>query len=272
MSPFELTTDAGVGHLVLNRPGARNSLTQEFWEDFPRVVRELDASGTTRVLVISSTGPHFTAGLDLGVLRGGGLFGDAPEPGRSRSQVYEGIRGLQTAFTALEEARFPVVAAIQGGCVGGGLSLVSACDLRYATRDSFFVLAETNLGITADVGALQRLPRVMPEGVVREIAYRGHRLDAARAEQVGFLNATFEDHAALLAGALAVAREIAARSPLAIWGVKDAITFAREHGVADGLDRVALWQGAHYHRSDAAEALAARTEQRDPTFEDLPPR
>ena len=270
---FDVELNEGVAHLRLNRPDARNSLGPAFWSELPATVRALDVDGRTRVLVISSTGAHFTAGLDLAVLEEGGLFGNGGgEPGRARAQVREGIRRFQDAFTALEETRFPVVAAVQGGCVGGGLGLVSACDLRYASADAFFLLGETNLGITADVGQLQRLPRVMPEGVVRELAYRGHRLDASRAAQVGFVNQVFADHEALLAGVLAIASEIASKSPLAVWGAKRAIDYARDHTVADGLEQVALWQAAMYHRTDSAEAVGARRDGRTPTYADLPPR
>lgn len=269
MTWFDLERDGAVAHVRLNRPEKLNSLVPAFWSGLPDLMADLD-DGSTRAAVISSTGKHFTAGLDLSVLADGGLFGnDAGEPGRRRSQVYAGIRSFQDAFTAIERTRFPVIAAIQGGCIGGGLGIASACDLRYATTDAFFVLQETNLGITPDVGQLQRLPRVMPEGVVREMAYRGHRLDAVRAEQVGFLNATFPDHASLVAGALEVAAEIASKSPLAVWGAKTAIDYARDHSVADGLDQVALWQAAMYHRTDSAEAFTAKAEGRDPSFDDL---
>ncbi len=271
MSTFDLDVDAGVAHVRLNRPEQRNSLTSEFWAELPAAVGDLDATGTTRALVISSTGAHFTAGLDLGVLRDGGMFGQHDEPGRARAQVGAGIRTLQRTFTALEQARFPVIAAVQGGCVGGGLGLISACDLRFATTDAFFLLGETNLGITPDVGQLQRLPRVMPEGIVRELAYRGHRLGAARAFDVGFLNGLYDDHDALIAGTLEIAGEIAAKSPLAVWGAKHAIDYARDHSVADGLEQIALWQAAVYHRSDSVESLAARSDGRPPTYGDLPP-
>jgi enoyl-CoA hydratase len=268
---YDLERDGGVSHLRLNRPDAFNSLLPAFWTELPAVIADLD-DGRTRALVISSTGKHFCAGLDLSVFAGeGGLFGDdAREPGRRRAQTYAGIRLFQTAFTALAQARFPVLAAIQGGCIGGGLGIASACDLRYATTDAFFVLGETNIGITADVGQLQRLPRVMPDAIVRELAYRGHRLPAARAEQIGFLNGTYADHATLVDGVLGIAAEVAGHSPLAVWGAKTAIDYAHEHSVADGLDQIALWQAAMYHRTDSAEAMTAKAEGRAPAYDDLP--
>jgi enoyl-CoA hydratase len=269
MTWFELDRIDSVAHLRLSRPTELNSLLPAFWTELPALVEQLD-DGQTRALVISSTGKHFTAGLDLAVLADGGLFGDHPELGRRRSQTYAGIRLFQQAFTALGSARFPTIAAIQGGCVGGGLGLISACDLRYATTDAFFLLGETNLGITADVGQLQRLPRVMPDGIVREMAFRGGRLSAQRAEQVGLVNGLFADHESLVTGALEIASEIAEKSPLAIWGAKTAIDYARDHTVAEGLDQIALWQAAMYHRTDSTEALTARSEARRATFDDLP--
>lgn len=273
MSWFELERHGAVAQVRLSRPDELNTLLPAFWAELPALVADLD-DGRTRAVVISSTGRHFCAGLDLTVLQDGGLFGDdaaVTEPGRRRAQVYAGIRGFQDSFTAIERCRIPVLAAIQGGCVGGGLGLVSACDLRYATTNAFFTLEETNLGITADVGQLQRLPRVMPEGVVRELAYRGHRLTATRALEIGFVNELFADHDTLVDGVLAVAQEIATRSPLAIWGAKRSIEHARDHTVADGLEQVALWQAAMYHRTDPAETLRARAEGRRPSYDDLPP-
>lgn len=273
MTWYELDRHGPVAEVRLSRPDELNTLQPAFWTEFPALLARLD-DGATRAVVISSTGRHFCAGLDLAVLADGGLFGDdgaVTEPGRRRAQVYAGIRGFQEAFTAIERCRVPVLAAIQGGCIGGGLGIAGACDLRYATTDAFFTLGETNLGITADVGQLQRLPRVMPEGVVRELAYRGHRLPAVRAAEIGFVNELFADHDALRDGTLAVAAEIAAKSPLAVWGAKRAIDYARDHTVADGLDQVALWQAAMYHRTDSAEAVSARAEDRLPSYDDLPP-
>ncbi|KPM56897.1 enoyl-CoA hydratase [Frankia sp. R43] len=270
---FDVRYEDGVAYLRLNRPERKNSLIPSFWAELRTLVEEIDREARARVIVISSTGRHFCAGLDLGVFDGG-MFrasGGGDEPGRKRAVLYQGIRSLQETFTTLERARVPVIAAIQGGCVGAGLGMVSACDLRYATRDAFFLVQETNIGITAEVGQLQRLPKVMPEGVAREMAYRGMRLPAARAESVGFVNAVFDDHEALLTGVSEIAREIAAKSPLAVWGSKHSLNHARDHAVDDGLDLVALWQAGMYHPDDCLESLSAQREQRAPAFEDLRP-
>ncbi|MBL7487268.1 enoyl-CoA hydratase/isomerase family protein [Frankia sp. AgB1.9] len=270
---FDVRFDGSVAHLRLNRPEQKNSLVPAFWAELRTLVEDIDRQASARVIVLSSTGRHFCAGLDLGVFDGG-MFraqGGGDEPGRKRAVLYQGIRSLQATFTALERARVPVIAAVQGGCVGAGLGLVAACDLRYATRDAFFLVQETNLGITAEVGQLQRLPKVMPEGIAREMAYRGMRLPAARAESVGFVNAVFDDHEALLDGVSEIAREIAAKSPLAVWGSKHSLNHARDHAVDDGLDLVALWQAGMYHPDDCLESLSAQQERRSPVFEDLRP-
>lgn len=270
---FDVRYDDGVAHLQLNRPDAKNTLVPSFWTELRELVESIDREARARVIVLSSTGRHFCAGLDLGLFEGG-MFravGGGDEPGRKREVLYQGIRGLQQTFTSLEQARVPVIAAIQGGCIGAAVAMVAACDLRYSTADAFFVVQETNLGITAEVGTLQRLPKVMPDGVAREMAYRGMRLPAARAESVGFVNAVFDDHDALLSGVAEIAAEIASKSPLAVWGSKHALRHARDHSVDDGLDAVALWQAGMYYPDDAIESLRAREEARSPSFEDLRP-
>ncbi|WP_235490283.1 enoyl-CoA hydratase-related protein, partial [Frankia sp. AvcI1] len=155
-------------------------------------------------------------------------------------------------------------------CLGGGLDLITACDLRYATADAFFVVQETNIGITADLGTLQRLPTLIPAGVARELAYTGRRLPAARARELGLVNEVFDDHDALLAGVREIAAEIAARSPLAVWGSKESLLYARDHDVAAGLDQIATWQTGAFQAEEVAEAMRGRAGGHAPDYPDLP--
>jgi enoyl-CoA hydratase len=274
-SCFDVDVTDGVAHLVLKRADELNTMTPEFWRELPEIVDGLSRSGEARALVLSSTGRHFTAGMDLAVFTGGSaLLGTASpdtELGRQRSNLRLTAALLQDSFTALERARMPVLAAIQGGCIGGGVDMVCACDCRYATTDAFFTIMETNIGMTADVGTLQRLPKLIPEGVAREYAYTGRRMSAQRALEVGLVNQLFDSHEDLVAGVLEIARDIAKQSPLAVWGTKEMITYGRDHTVADGLNYVATWQTGMFQGGDMMEAFKAQADKRDPDFQDLLP-
>jgi len=271
---FDVTTEGKVAHLQLKRPDAYNTMTREFWVELPTIVREIDDRGDARAIVISSTGKHFSAGMDLAVFTGGGgggSEGGSQELGRRRAQFRQIAMTLQDSFTALEKARVPVLAAIQGGCIGGAVDLISACDLRYSSSDAFFCVQEINIGMTADVGTLQRLPRIVPDGVAREMAYRGQRLPADRAYQVGLTQEVFDDHESLVGGVLEIAHEIAGKSPLAIWGSKEMLNYSRDHSVADGLNYIATWQTGMFQPTDMMETFAAKADKRDPEFDDLLP-
>jgi len=181
------------------------------------------------------------------------------------------VKLLQDAFSCLDEARMPVIAAIQGGCVGGAVDMTSACDIRYCTTDAFFVIQEINIGMTADVGTFPRLCKLIPEGWVRELAYTGRRLPAHRAREIGLVNEVFDSHEEVVAHALATAREIASKAPLAVTGSKVMINYARDHTIKDGLDYIAVWQTAMFSGPHMAEAFKAKAEKRDGDFPDLAP-
>jgi enoyl-CoA hydratase len=257
-----------VAHITLARPDELNTMIPAFWRELPIVVNELSDAGEARAIVLSSTGKHFTAGMDLSVFGGDQLAGTG-EVGRVRANLRLNVLHLQEAFTALERARVPVIAAVQGGCIGGGVDMVCACDMRYATSDAFFCIQEINIGMTADVGTLQRLPKLIPEGIAREYAYTGRRLPATRAYELGFVNGVYDTHDEMVTGVLAIAAEIAARSPLAVWGSKEMITYARDHSVADGLNYIATWQTGMFQPADMTEAFVARAEKRDAIYDDL---
>lgn len=268
---FDVELQGQVAHLRMNRPEAFNSLCIEWWDELPAIVRELDANAEARAIVVSSTGRHFTAGLDLAVL-GGGIADSEAEVGRSRASLRQLILHLQDSISCLEQARMPVLAAVQGGCVGGGVDLITACDMRYCTEDAWFCVQEINVGLTADVGTLQRLPKIIPDGVARELCYTGRRMPAARAREVGLVNEVFPDQAAMLQGVMDVAAEIAERSPLAMNGTKEMLNFSRDHSVAEGLNYIATWQTGMFQSQDIAEAFKAREEKRTPEYDDLLPQ
>ena len=268
---FDVEIADQVAHVRLSRPDELNTMTADFWRELPEIVTGISDDASARAVVISSTGKHFSAGMDLSVFLGGGLDGAEGEAGRRHARLRSNAKVLQWSFTALEKARVPVIAAVQGGVIGGAVDLVTACDVRYASADAFFCVQEINIGMTADVGTLQRLGTVVPEGFAREMAYTGRRYPAQRAYEVGLVQEVFADHDSLVAGALETAREIASKSPLAVWGTKVAMNYARDHSVDDSLDQIATWQSGMFQPDDMKEAFTAKAEKRDPVFPDLLP-
>jgi len=266
---FEVTESDHVAHIVLNRPDELNTMTPDFWAELPQLVDEISDRGVARVIVVSSTGRHFCAGMDISVFTGGGLQDDNTEVGRARANFRYQVLHLQDALTAFERARMPVLAAMQGGVVGGAVDMVTAADCRYATEDAFFVIEEINIGMTADVGTLQRLPKLIPEGIVRELAYTGDRMSAARAKEVGLVNEVYPDHETMLEAVMGIAGRIASKSPLAIHGTKEMINYTRDHSVADSLQYMAAWQTGMFQPTDLMESFGAKLEKRDPTYDDL---
>jgi enoyl-CoA hydratase len=268
---FAVSIEDKVAHLQLNRPDAFNSMNRVFWVELPAIVRAINDDARARCLVLSSTGKHFTAGMDLSVFQGGGGSQVLPDAHAAAEASIHHLKHLHETFACLDEARIPVIAAIQGGCVGGGVDMSSACDIRYCTADAFFVIQEINIGLTADAGTFPRLCRLIPQGWVRELAYTGGRLTAGRAREIGLVNEVFDTHEQVVAHALAVARDIAAKAPLAVTGSKVMINYARDHSIKDALDYLAVWQAGMYRRGDTAEAMRAKSEKRAAEFPDLIP-
>ncbi len=272
---FDLEVTDKVAHIRMNRPEKANSMVPAFWSELPEIVRAQSASGSVRAIVLSGEGKHFCSGMDLSVFSGNDDLSGSGAGSGHRSRRNERQRGLilklQETFSALEECRVPVLAAIQGACVGGAIDMVTACDMRYATENAFFSIAEVNIGMTADVGTLPRFPKLVPEGIVRELAFTGRRWSVAEAQQVGFVNRVYPDHDSLLAGVMEIAAEIATKSPVAVWGTKRTMNYGRDHSVADGLEFIANWNAAMLDADDMTEAMTAQLEKREPDFPDLWP-
>ncbi len=271
-SCFDLKIENKIARLTLNRPDAFNSMPRAFWNELPELLREIDEGAKARVIVLSSTGKHFTAGMDLSVFTDGSGMPHAEGDAAARGEAFrQFVLTLQNTFSCLDNARMPVIAAVQGGCIGAGVDMVSACDIRYATEDAFFQIQEINIGMTADVGTFPRLCKLIPEGWVRELAYAGRRLPAAKAKEIGLVNDVFPTQAAMLEHVMSLAAEIAEKSPVAVAGSKRMINYARDHSIADGLDYIATWQAGMFAPPHMMEAFAAKAQKRKPEFPDLHP-
>ncbi|PHS38247.1 MAG: enoyl-CoA hydratase [Robiginitomaculum sp.] len=274
---FDLTIKDQIAHIVLNRPEKRNALAADFWVELPIAVRDIDENAKARVIVISSTGPIFCAGIDLSMLAGGVIDGNecAACLSHKNHATYGAaflakVKYLQDTFTALEQCRIPVLVAVQGGCYGAGVDMITACDMRYATEDAFFTITEIDVGMTADVGTFPRILNHLPEGIVRELAYTGRKMDAAEAKAHGLVNAVYKDQDDMLVGVMDVARQIASKSPLAVMGCKKTITYGRDHNTEDALEQIALWNASFLNPTEMMEAMQARAQKRPANFADLP--
>ena len=271
---FDVETKDDIAHIRMIRPDKANSMIPEFWDELPQIVNQLSEGNDARAIVLSAEGRHFCSGMDLSVFADNNdvsVQSNEKHISRQRASFRTTALQLQRTFSCLEESRLPVLSAIQGACIGGGIDMVSATDLRYATKDAFFCIQEINIGMTADVGTLQRMPKLVPEGVVRELAYTGRNMSASEAKERGFVNEIYEDQDAMDDAVLEIAKEIASKSPMAIWGTKQTLNYGRDHSVADSLEYIATWNAAMFDPDDMAEAFMAQTENRDAEFPDHRP-
>ena len=268
---FEVTLQDRVAHIRLNRPEAFNAMNRAFWNELPAIVDDISDNARARVIVISAAGRHFSAGMDLQNFDGVGSGSGPVRPDIAGEASRAHLESLQDTFSCLDRARMPVIVAVQGACVGGGVDLTSACDIRYASADAFFCIQEINIGMTADAGTFPRLCRLIPQGWVRELAYTGRRLPAGQAQEIGLVNTVLPDPETLLAHALSTAREIASKSPLAVAGSKVMINYAREHDTETALEYLRVWQTGMFPSADMAETFKARQDGREPDFPDLRP-
>ena len=267
---LSLDVAEGIAHVQFIRGAEFNTMNRAFWPEMVAVFGEIEQDPSARVVVFSAHGKHFSSGLDLNDFAVG-LMASEGEPSRKAEALRRTVLHMQDSMSVVDRCRLPVLVAVQGACIGGGIDLISACDIRYCTEDAFFSIQETNIGMTADVGTLQRLPHMLPQGIVRELTYTGRRMMAAEAREWGLVNQVFTDHAALLDGVMAIAGEIATKSPIATVGNKEMLNYARDHSIADGLNYVATWNAAMLSRADLGEAFMAKQQKRDASYADLNP-
>jgi len=268
---FNVDIADGVAHIQMKRPDKFNSMIREFWSEMPDIVNDISDNAKARAIVISSTGKHFCSGMDLAVF----TPSDEKPDRRTQAQRKESFRlnllKLQETISCLDNARMPVLMAIQGGCIGGAVDLSSAADMRYCSSDAFFCIQEINIGMTADVGTFPRLCHLVPQGMVRELAYTGRRLPAHRAKEIGLVNEVYDSHEELVAAVMETAKKIASKSPLAVTGSKVMMNYARDHSIDDALDYIAVWQTGMFEPLEMQEAFTAKIEKRDAEFPDLVP-
>ena len=266
---FNLEIEDNIANIILSRPEKLNSMSRKFWVELPEILEEVNRNSEIRVLIISSTGKHFCAGMDLSAFDNGVANipkEKRPDNARIGEALYRSARELQGYISKLEKIRVPVIAAIHGGCIGGAVDLVTACDIRLATTDAFFCIQEINIGMAADVGTLQRLPRIIPDSKMRELAYTGRRMLADEAKESGLVSDVYNSQEEMVNAAKEMANEIAKKSPIAIYGLKALMNYSRDHTISDSLDFNALWSGAMLSQRDMEEAIKAFVEKREATF------
>jgi enoyl-CoA hydratase len=273
---LSIERDEDVATLWLDRPEARNAMGMDLWRDLPRAMEALRDDNSVRVVVIAAKGPHFSVGLDLkamgNLLAGGGDGGSgdgearpASMAARARSSRLE-VKRLQDSITAVAQCPKPVIAAVHGYCIGGGVDLIAACDIRLASADAIFSVREAKVAIVADLGSLQRLPAIIGAGHLAELAFTGKDITAERAKEIGLVNDVAGDAEGVLKAARALAGEIAANSPIAVQGTKAVLAANEGRTVAEGLDYVATWNSGMLASDDLVEAMTAFMEKRTPKF------
>jgi enoyl-CoA hydratase len=264
---FVVELNGNVAHVQINRPEKINAMNAVFWSEIIDIFQWVEDTDAVRAVVLSGAGKHFSSGIDLMMLASvANELGK--DVGRNARVLRRKILELQASFNAVDNCRKPVLAAIHGYCIGGAIDLISACDMRYAAEDAQFSIKEIDIGMAADVGTLQRLPRIVGDGMLRELAYTGRQFGAEEARSIGLVNRVYADPESLLAGVMAIAREIAAKSPIAVTGTKAMISYMRDHSINDGLEYVATWNSAMLQSNDLRVAIAAHMSKQTPEFVD----
>ena len=263
-----ISVNEHVATITLDRPDKANAMSAPMWQEIRQAMRWADETADVRVVIINGNGAHFCSGIDLNMLMALSEKIKDADQARQHEKLRHVILDLQDTLTAIERCRKPVIAAIHGACVGGAIDLITCCDMRYAAADAYFSIKEIDIGMTADVGTLQRLPKIINPAIVRELAYTGRQIQADEALNIGLVNRVFDTHTLLMKNVNDIAMTIAAKSPLAIRGTKEMLNYARDHTVADGLNYVATWNAAMLMSADLEEAMMAKQEKRTPVFRD----
>ena len=272
---FDIEFLGHVAHIKLNRPEKRNAMNWDFWRDLPRIVGDIDTHARARCIVLSSTGPVFSAGLDLSLF-GQDVFASSKTAKMNEKELQTPqnfmsfLSFLQDSISSLQKARIPVICAIQGGCIGGGVDLICSADIRLATNDAFFSIRETKIGMVADVGTFPRIVKLLPEGIVKELAFTGRNFSAQEAKEYGFVNKLYESHDSLIEGALEIANQIASNSPAAVYGCKRVIDFSRDHTIDEGLEWINMWNASMLSQSELMEGFQSYKSKKEGNFAELP--
>jgi len=264
---FKVDIINNVAHVAINRPTKANSLNQKAWDEMKTIFEEADKNPEIRCIILSGEGKHFCAGIDLSMLMNVTGLDHITCEARKREKFIEDLTYLQDCITAIEKCRKPVIAAIQKACVGGGVDVVSACDMRYATEDAYFCIKEVDMGLVADVGTMQRLPKIISYGMACELAYTGRNVYGQEAEKIGLVNRCYADKAAMIEEVTKIAETIAAKSPVVIRGSKQILQYTRDHSVEESLKHMRVWNAAMIFSTDIKEAFASTMQKRKPVYE-----
>ncbi len=263
---FKVSIENNIAHVAFNRPTKANSLNLEAWEEMKAIFEALHKNKNARVIVLSGEGKHFCAGIDLQLLMNVSQFDETCEA-RKREQLREFIIKLQDCISAIEKCRKPVLAAIHKSCIGGAVDIVSACDMRYCTEDAYFSIQEINLGLVADIGTLQRLPKILNPGIMAELAYTGRKVFGQEAKEIGLVNRVYADKESMMEEVMGIAKEIAKKSPVCIRGTKEILLYTRDHSVEESLNYMVAWNASMLLSNDIFEAMAAYMQKREAEFE-----
>jgi len=265
---FKVEIDNKIAQVTFNRPEKANALHMDAWTEMQTIFETLSQADDVRVIVLAGEGKHFCAGIDLELLMSIGNVQEIPCPGKRSEKLRGIILKLQQTITAIEKCSKPVLAAIHNGCIGGGVDIATACDMRYCTEDAYFTVKEIDLGMVADLGTLQRLPKIISPGMAAEMAYTARKVFGPEARNIGLVNHCYDSKQTLMEGVMQIASTIASKSPLSIRGTKDVLHYTRDHSVEDALNYMSTWNAAMLLSADLTEAFTATMEKRAPKFDD----